>query len=204
MELLYIAIIVFFIIIIVAILTSSGNSGGTYGGTPFEDPKRTAGKYGEQRAISVIRSVLRDGDSLFSNVKIIYEDRPAELDCVVVNRYGVFIIEVKNYAGYIVGRENDSEWKKYKMTDAGNIYEKAVRNPIKQVKRQVFLLAKYLNCHGVRVWVKGYAMFMQDNSPVSSEYILRNTAEIDKAIHTKDRVLLSQNTIEQIKKLLGL
>ena len=203
MELLYIAIIALIVIIIVSILVSNGNSNSTYGGTLFEDPKRTAGKYGELRATSVIRSVLRDDDSLFSNVSIIYEDRPAELDCVVVNRYGVFIIEVKNYAGYIVGKENDYKWKKYKMTDAGNIYEKTVRNPIKQVNRQVYLLAKYLNYYGIRVWVKGYALLMQGNSPVNNENILRNAGEIDTAIHTRDRELLSQNTIEQIKKLLG-
>lgn len=114
MELLYIAIIALIVIIIVSILVSNGNSNSTYGGSLFEDSKRTAGKYGELRATSVIKSVLRDDDSLFSNVSIIYEDRPAELDCVVVNRYGVFIIEVKNYAGYIVGKENDYEWKSTK------------------------------------------------------------------------------------------
>ena len=150
----------------------------------IEDSKIKAGKIGEERAITIIESVLREGDYLFSNIDFIYDDRPAELDCVVVNKYGVFIIEVKNYVGYIVGDEDDYEWKKYKITDAKDIYDKSVKNPIKQVKRQVYLLAKYLDYYGVNVWVKGYALLMHGNSPVDSEYILSSIDEIDKAIHT--------------------
>lgn len=77
-------------------------------------------------------------------MSIAYDGRPAELDCVVVNKNGVFVIEVKNYVGVLFGKENEYEWKKYKKTAAGNVYEKTVKNPIKQVKRQVYILAKYL------------------------------------------------------------
>lgn len=168
----------------------------------IEDSKIKAGKIGEERAITIIESVLREGDYLFSNIDFIYDDRPAELDCVVVNKYGVFIIEVKNYVGYIVGDEDDYEWKKYKITDAKDIYDKSVKNPIKQVKRQVYLLAKYLDYYGVNVWVKGYALLMHGNSPVDSEYILSSIDEIDKAIHTKNRNFLSKSTIENIKNIL--
>lgn len=168
----------------------------------FEDPKRKAGRIGEQNAISVINSILRNGDYLFSNVNFIYDNRPVELDCVVLNKYGVFIIEVKNYIGHIVGEEDDYEWKKYKTTYSGNVYEKSVKNPIKQVKRQIYLLAKYLDYYGVNVWVKGYALLMHKNSPVNSDYILSSIGEIDKAIHKKDRKFLLPSTIEEIKNLL--
>lgn len=58
---------------------------------------------------------------------------------MVINRYGVFIIEVKNYKGELVGNGDDYEWKKYKTTGAGNTYEKTVKNPIRQVKRQIHM-----------------------------------------------------------------
>lgn len=115
----------------------------------------------------------------------------------------MFIIEVKNYVGYIEGKEEDKNWRKYKITNAQNIYGKTVRNPIPQVKRQVHLFAGYLKSHGINVWVKGYAMLVNKNSPIKSEYILSDTDEINKAIHTKDRALLSDSKIEQIKELLG-
>ena len=125
------------------------------------------------------------------------------MDCVVVNNYGVFIFEVKNYSGVLYGNEEDFYWEKYKITDAGNVYEKTVKNPIPQLKREIHLLAKYLKYYGVDVWIKGYAILVQGNSPIRSDLILYSTGEIDKAIHTKDRTLLSDETIEKIKRVIG-
>lgn len=53
----------------------------------------------------------------------------------------------------------------------GNTFEKNVKNPIKQVKRQTYILAKYLEYYGPRVWVEGYAFLVNGNSPVNSSYI---------------------------------
>lgn len=123
------------------------------------------------------------------------------MDCVIINKYGVFIIEVKNYVGFITGNEDDYEWQKFKITDSGNVYESSVKNPIKQVKRQVYLLSGYLRSCGINVWIKGYALLINGNSPVNSNYILSTIDDIDKAIHTKDRVILSKDTVEHIKAL---
>ena len=144
-----IAVLIAFAAAVVLVGLSNRDADGTF----FEPPQKRAGRYGEKYAASVIKSVLREGDTLLSNVSIAYDGRPAELDCVVVNKNGVFVIEVKNYVGVLFGKENEYEWKKYKKTAAGNVYEKTVKNPIKQVKRQVYILAKYLEYYGVDVWV---------------------------------------------------
>lgn len=198
MNLTYISILAFILLItVLLIIALSGINKKN-----SENEKRQAGKLGEEKAFSVIRSVLKEGDLLFTNVSFVYDGRPAETDCIIVNKFGVFIIEVKNYVGKIIGSEKDFEWTKYKLTERGNVYEKTVKNPVRQVKRQIYLLAKYLDYHGVRVWVKGYALFIHGNSPIKSESILCSAHEIDKAIHTKDREFLSYQTIEKIKKLL--
>ncbi len=147
--------------------------------------------------------MLREGDRLFTNVSIGYDGKPAELDNVIANKYGVFIIEVKNYTGRIIGGEDDYEWQKYKTTDAGNTYEKTVKNPIKQVKRQIYILARYLEYYGSRVWVRGYAILLHGNSPVQSEYILTSVADIDRAIHTSDRRMLDAKMLEKITELMS-
>lgn len=170
--------------------------------TPNKDLKRMAGSYGEKQAISKIKKILCNEDYLFTNIEFSYEDRPAELDCVIINKYGVFIIEVKNYVGFITGNEDDYEWQKFKITDSGNVYECSVKNPIKQVKRQVYLLSGYLRSCGINVWIKGYALLINRNSPVNSNYILSTIDDIDKAVHTKDRIILSKDTVEHIKALL--
>ena len=181
--------------------TNNGEKPGFWDWIFMPEYKRV-GIRGEEAAVKAIQSVLRDGDRLFTNVRIEYDGKPAELDNVIVNRYGVFIIEVKNYSGQIVGGEDEYEWRKYKTTEAGNTYEKTVRNPIKQVKRQTYILAKYLDYYGVRVWIRGYAILLHGNSPVKSGYILTSLSDVDRAIHTADRKMLDVKTVERIAKLL--
>lgn len=182
--------------VIVAILVKGSD-------TIFESPKERAGRRGEEAASNIIKRVLRSTDLLFNNVEISYDGRPTELDSVIVNPNGVFIIEVKNYSGNIVGSEDDFEWHKYHTTGAGNTYEKIVKNPIKQVRRQIYILAKYLDYYGVHVWVDGYALLLQNNSPVTSKFILSSTADIDRVLHTPGRNKLSQRDIDSITKLLS-
>ena len=199
MYLIAIAIIVI-VIVIIAIIAAANSD---YPDSIFEPPERLAGRRGEEIASNVIRKVLRDGDCLFTNVEISFEDKRTELDNVVVNKYGVFIIEVKNYNGRLVGSEDDYEWQRYHTTDAGNTYVKTVKNPIKQVKRQIYILARFLDYYGEKVWVSGYAILLQGNSPVDSEYILSSLGDIDRAIHTRGRNRLDLRTVEAVAKLLS-
>ena len=186
--------IIIIILIIIAISTTDHSD-------TFEPENQRVGRQGERIATNVIKTVLRDDDLLFTNVEITYDGKPAELDNVVVNSNGVFIIEVKNYSGLLVGNEDDFEWMKYKTTDAGNTYEKTVRNPIKQVKRQVYVLAKYLEYYGLYVWIEGYAYFVQGNSPVRSSSVLTSINDIDRVIHTPGRNHLSKQQVYDITNL---
>ena len=155
-----------------------------------------AENYGEHIATSIIKKALNKNDYLLTNVKINYKDKSTELDNVIVNRYGVFIIEVKNYKGKLCGNEDDYAWKKYKDDGYGNIFEKEMKNPIKQVKRQIYILAKYLEQYNV--WVKGYIYLIEGNSPIQNEYVLKSINDINKAIHTSNKNHLSKQKIEDI------
>jgi hypothetical protein len=196
------AVLAVIIIIIKNIIKppSQGTS-DTYDPWIFESPERRAGHRGEIIATDIIKHVLREGDYLLTNVSISYDGRPAELDNVVVNKYGVFIIEVKNYKGRLYGEENDYTWKKYKDDGYGNTFEKEVKNPIRQVKRQVYILAKYLESYNV--WVEGYVLLIQGNSPVQSKYVFESIEDIDRAIHTFGKNHLSVHTVESIRNMLS-
>lgn len=147
---------------------------------------------------------MNEKDLLFTNVDFSFDDRKAEIDNIIVNPYGIFIIETKNYVGEIEGKEDDYTWVKTKITPAGNIYQKTVLNPIKQVKRQIYLLANYIeNFTGIRIWIKGYAYLINNNSPIENEFILQNVQNIDKAIHKKTKPQLNKTQISKIKDLLS-
>lgn len=168
----------------------------------FESASRRAGRHGEEVAAEMIRQVLREGDFLLTNIEISYDGKRAEIDCIIVNKFGVFIFEVKNYSGQLVGDEDDYEWQKIKITDSGNMYSKQVKNPIRQLKRQIYLLANYLQLHHIRVWVEGYVILLHQNSPVDSEYIISSPSDIDRAVHTKGKNHLYPKETQQIIALL--
>ncbi|MBR4701386.1 MAG: NERD domain-containing protein [Oscillospiraceae bacterium] len=204
------AVIAAVVVLSLILLRSYRNNDEDYFGSPdrpegwsYTPEEKISGIRGEEQAFRIISSVLREGDRLFSNVSISYDGKPTELDFVVVNAFGVFILEVKNYKGILFGAEDDYEWEKYKKTDTGNSYVRPVKNPIKQVRRQIYLLAHYLDYYGVRVWVKGYAILLQGNSPIESPFLLKSTEEIDHAIHTADRTRLNAATGAQIADLLS-
>ncbi len=184
------------VIIVVAICEAQSQK------TEDEFLAEEAGRYGELRATEIIKKCLDDDDRLFTNITVFYDGKETELDNVIVNKYGVFIIEVKNYNGSLVGREEDFEWTKYHTTEAGNTYTKIVKNPIKQVKRQVYILARNLEENGAKVWVKGYTLLLNNNSPIKNEYVLKSTKDIYHALHTADRTYLSAALIKKIIKII--
>lgn len=196
-----VAVFVLFAAVLVIVIIRTRHSGRTDIVDIPKSPERIYGERGERIAGEVLRDLMKEGDCLLENVSISYDGKSAEIDKLVINSNGVFIIEVKNYAGELFGGEDDQKWTKRKEDGGGNVFLKIVDNPIKQVKRQKHIFANYLRENGVDVWVSGYVLLVHQNSPVESEFILSNREEIDRKIHSPGRKTLSKDTIENIRKL---
>ena len=69
----------------------------------YESGQKRAGRQGENYVCDLICQVLKEKDLLFSNVSIEIEGKRTELDHIIVNNRGIFIIEVKNYSGSLMG-----------------------------------------------------------------------------------------------------
>ena len=189
-----IIVIIFFVIILFIILLLSLSNG--------EDQKRIAGKEGELQAKKILNHYLNENDLLLNNVNISIHGRNTELDYVVINNNGIFIFEVKNFSGKLVGNEDDQYWNKYKISSGNKEYIKEIRNPIKQLKREIYLLKEYLKYYGVDLWIEGYVLFVNMNSPVESEYTVNDKSEIDDILHLRRNQVLTINQIEKIISIL--
>ncbi|MBR6934058.1 MAG: NERD domain-containing protein [Clostridia bacterium] len=168
-----------------------------------EPPEKRAGRQGEKIATEIIKQYLNEEDRLLTNIVVTYKGHMTELDNVVINPRGVYIIEVKNLSGELVGKENDKEWLKVKTTAAGNTYEKTVKNPIAQVKRQIYILANFLEACGINVWIEGYILFVRGKSPVTSTFVLDDASEIDDVIHPEKETVLKKSVMNKIIRLLN-
>ena len=143
-------IIAIIIAVFIAIAVSAcRNDSGSFR-TPYPDPSYDereiyrAGEKGEYRAASAIKSILFKDDWHTCNFEFSVDGREAECDILVVNTNGIFIFEVKSFSGSLFGCETDDTWEKVKESDGGNLYSKEIKNPIKQVRRQIWLLKELL------------------------------------------------------------
>lgn len=187
-------IIVILIVLVIAGLIVIGILGKSLK-TP---PHKAAGNAGEDSAASAIKRILQEGDQCFRNVSIQHDGQETELDFLIINRNGVFIIEVKNYSGEIIGKEGDRYWEKTKTSQGGNEYVKRIENPIPQIKREERILGQFLRSEKIRVWVKGYVYFIRCNRPFRNRYLLNTGNDIDREIHQETDRPLSEKKIEQI------
>lgn len=50
---------------------------------------------------------------VLNDIMINIEDRTHQIDHIVLSRYGIFVIEMKNYYGLIVGEDINDKWIQY-------------------------------------------------------------------------------------------
>ncbi|MBS7275123.1 MAG: NERD domain-containing protein [Eubacteriales bacterium] len=185
----------FIIAIIIAVfiaiaISACRNDNGSFR-TPYPDLSYDereiyrAGEEGEYLAASAIKSILFKDDWHTCNFEFSVDGREAECDILVVNTNGIFIFEVKNFSGSLFGYETDDIWEKVKESDSGNLYSKEIKNPIKQVRRQRWLLKKLLGSYGIYNFrIDGYVLLVNANPHDESEYILTDLSEVERIIHT--------------------
>lgn len=192
-----------FIAIIILILKNNNDGYDDY--DDIFSPQKAAGRRGEAIASGMIKSILDNGDVIITGLHLIHDGQKTEFDNIIINKNGLFIIEVKNYSGRLEGSEGAREWTKYHVSDGGNTYEKIIKNPIKQVKRQIYILKSYLSALGITTWINGYVFLLNGNDcSASSEYLLYDIDDIERKIHTTGKNKLTPDTIDSIKQALDL
>ena len=108
----------------------------------LDDPISDAqSKKGELKVVHVLQSMQNLYGGHFLNDILLVDDQgaAAQIDHVYICRMGLFVIETRNYPGYIVGDENAEQWALY----SGN--QRAVfKNPYQQNKVHIDCLMQLL------------------------------------------------------------
>ena len=163
---------------------------------------KSAGNKGEAYFNNMLKSILRNDDVLIRNVCLQVNGKEAEIDSLIINNNGIFIVEVKNYNGRLYGDIDDFEWTKEKVSPGGNVFYKQVKNPIKQIKRQTYILSQFLKENNIRIWISGYSYFINGNSPVNDESVIDDIDELDRIIHTPGNKFYDDKLIHKVIKAL--
>lgn len=101
------------------------------------------GKRGEARVARRLRRINQDSCRVFNDLLIQTSGTSAQIDHVVVSRGGIFVIETKNYSGWIHGSDRSEYW-----TQTIYSWKNRFRNPVKQNWAHVYTLKEVLKDFG--------------------------------------------------------
>lgn len=86
------------------------------------------GEFGETLVANELRTISDMNFVMLNDIIVVTDGNSHQIDHVVINRYGVFVIETKNYAGKIYGNKDARMWRVY--YDNGDDCE--FYNPVQQ------------------------------------------------------------------------
>lgn len=73
-------------------------------------PYRIFGGVGEKTTSSILLFLDKSKYKVINNVVLKSGDKTSQIDHIVISDYGIFVIETKNYKGWILGSENSEYW----------------------------------------------------------------------------------------------
>jgi len=105
--------------------------------------KTPAGKgvWGEFQVKLILGKSKPDKKYVINNLMIVNEGKSSQIDHVLINQTGIFVIETKNYAGRIYGSEDQKDWTQ--VLAYGKVKNKFY-NPILQNRTHIYALSKVL------------------------------------------------------------
>ncbi|BBJ00371.1 DNA-binding protein [Ferrigenium kumadai] len=107
------------------------------------------------------------------NVTLKTPDGTTQIDHVFVSRFGVFVVETKNYSGWIFGDENQAMWTQ-KLFKTTNKFQNPLRQNFKHIKALESLTSlPFETFHSVIVFVGGseFKTKMPQNVAYAGRYI---------------------------------
>lgn len=126
------------------------------------------GRIGEARVHRRLKKLeKRCGGKVFHNIMVEGENgKTSQIDHIYVCKNGVFVIETKNYAGRVYGKDDQQQWTQ--VLAYGKVKNK-LYNPVKQNWTHIYRLKEVL---GEKAEIENIVVFVQGNVRyIESEYV---------------------------------
>ncbi len=121
------------------------------------------------------------------------ENKSCQIDHIVINQNGVFVIETKNYSGRIYGTDEQLEWTQ--VLQYGKVKNK-LYNPVKQNQTHIYELKKVI---GKDNPIKSLIVFTQNNIEYIKSESVYSLKKIKKAINQPiTEITLSSDEMKNI------
>ena len=130
---------------------------------------RGKGRLGELRVSLAARRAKNGKSYILNDFLLEHNGSTAQIDHIIINKNGVFVIETKNYEGNIVGEDKNDVWVRYRSALGGRIKE-GFYSPVKQVLAHTARLEQALEG---KVYLVPVVVFVNGNiARVRSQYTI--------------------------------
>ena len=109
---------------------------------------KITGWFGEHWTKSSLDFLDKSKYIVLNDIMIDVNDKTYQIDHIVLSKYGIFVIETKQYNGYIKGSKYDKKWVRYVKGKAPIYYT----NPIRQNYGHVKAICELLNINEDKVF----------------------------------------------------
>ena len=151
---------------------------------------REKGRIGEQIIEDNINKNIDIYHKIIRNVILNKDGKETEVDIILITCTGIFVIESKNFNGYIFGNNKHQKWTQVLSKANHNVFD----NPIKQNEYHIDFISNNLNLD--QSYFHSYIVF-GDNSKLQDITIGQDKLYDIKVINNKD---LIENLLFDIHK----
>jgi predicted RNA-binding Zn-ribbon protein involved in translation (DUF1610 family) len=210
MIVLFIFFFVCLIIYICQFITYRSSDYYTETKNKYGDVTDDTGAFGEYMTAKQLENFMFKGARLLYNTYLVTEKGSTEIDCIMVHTSGIYVIESKNYSGWIFGNEKDKYWTQSLLSGKGRKSKKIkFYNPILQNAGHIKNIRKVVNSDSIpihslivfsqRCELKKVTFSDSNAFVIKRKYLKRTVKMIDK----KYANALTREQVEQISKKLS-
>ena len=153
------------------------------------------GWVGEKRVGFRLKRLARKYNGFVINDVTIPDEetgRTSQVDHILFTRYGVFVVETKNYSGYIYGDDNQSQWTQ--VLSYGRI-KRSFYNPVKQNAVHCFRLSAIINNEKLKF--ASVIVFVKENGGNIQSPNVYNLADLKYLISKKSTPLYDDEDVQK-------
>jgi len=156
------------------------------------------GKIGEIGVAKRLNKLPQDEYRVINDLMLKFGNWSSQIDHVIVSRYGIFVIETKNYQGLITGGENSDSWTQ-------NIYghKYYLHNPVHQNESHIKAIRKILGDEGRIKIIPIVAFSGQATLRIKTEYsVVTNFRNLRNIICGYKEEVLNSGQVSRIYRTL--
>lgn len=157
---------------------------------------RKKGKRGESLVASILGETEDGVKQVFNDYRFYSYGKATQIDHILVNKNGVFVIETKNYSGQIYGNKNQQQWLQIMAYGHTRNY---FYNPVKQNNSHIYKLSKILPKNIKLISLVVFIKANIDNVDADNVYKIN---ELKEVLNTETNVNLTAQQINYVANIL--